>query len=289
MATQDDVTLNAGVNDVGLNANADDVILTTQIDVVTGGKSVLNAGYVIETGGFYRQIANLALETGGRFRISQPFAVEMGGVSQIFNYTFTAEVEVGGRHKIVNAFAVVTGGQFGMPEPFQVVTGGEFPVGVKTIDVVTGGEFAILTGDEDAIQVLLDDFKASAAANPDAVAVTKTPKILTAKVWEEQSVDMTLKFRKADGGLPNITSMQWDLKTLDGGIVNGRDDEVVVNPQPDQPFNLAGDDLVLIDQNNNSEWRDLVVTATYDPENGDPDEQLVETVRFAVCNVGSVT
>lgn len=288
MAT-DNVSLNAGVDNAALNAGADNVGITVPgILVETGGSFVIRNAYEVETGGFYRLVENFLVELSGQYIIRNKMVVQARGESEILGFTFSGEDLLTGECRIFNVFNVEAHGSWDILGSFALALIGQYDIGIKRVIVETTGQYDILTGNEQAKFTNLEDFKVSVGPNPDVIAVPKFPKIITAKVWEEQSFDITLKFRKEDGTVPAIKTMTWDLKTLGGVIINGRDDVVVVAPTADQDFALAGDDLVLLNQNNEHEWRDLEVTATYDPENGQPDATLVETVRFAVFNVGSV-
>jgi len=86
-----------------------------------------------------------------------------------------------------------------------------------------------------------------------------------------------------NGAAVTPESVTWSLMTLDGTIINSRED-VVIAPASYLEIWLSGDDLAILDETNPYELRKILVEAVYD--NGAEDVPLKDEGQFSVENIG---
>jgi len=259
------ITINNGSDNVTLNNNVDNVTLPVAISVIlqSSGVSIINNGFNSE---YY-----------GKHTVLTPFLLQHVGDYSVQSFT---RYRMGKTHF----------GEYGIASNFIQDHQGSYDIAIKRIAMESIGSFALLDGSEESIAAQLSEVSACAAVNPDTTTNIVLPRILTLKVWEEQSVNIELQFRKIpdNGTLPEIKTMTWTLQSLDGQILNSRKEVTIVSPYANQIIGLNGDDLQLLEQANEFEWRELIVTATYDPETETIAPTLTEVIRFAVYNVNSI-
>lgn len=82
-------------------------------------------------------------------------------------------------------------------------------------------------------------------------------------------------------------SITWSLCNEAGKIINSLQDEAIVTPASAVTIVLSGNDLQILDENNNFEIRYLEISAVYDSDIGS-DLPLKDSAQFKVLNLKSI-
>jgi len=110
---------------------------------------------------------------------------------------------------------------------------------------------------------------------------------LTTTAAEKSTYIITVTFKDEDGNLEAPTSADWTLTTVDGTVVNSRENIPISAPSSTENIILSGDDLALL-EGDRLEERILAIEAVYDSVLGN-DLPLKQAIRFHVMNLKAVS
>lgn len=91
------------------------------------------------------------------------------------------------------------------------------------------------------------------------------PMILTGRANEGGSVGMKIIIVDEDGDDLIPTAATWTLTTLDGTVINSRQDVAITPLAAEMTVLMSGDDLQILDQSNEYELRLFTFEGEYDP------------------------
>jgi len=112
--------------------------------------------------------------------------------------------------------------------------------------------------------------------------------IMPQQVLQESSAKVTAAFKDTDSqDAVTPISATWSLMALDGTIINSRSNVAISSPTSSEEIWLTGDDLQLLDNNNEYELRKFLLQATYN--NGASVVPLTAEGQFSVYNVTGVS
>lgn len=97
---------------------------------------------------------------------------------------------------------------------------------------------------------------------------------------------ITAAFIDEDGAAVVPSSISWTLQDVSGNIINNRT-SVSVTPASTITIVLAGNDLALLDQKNDSELRRIIITAAYTSSLGSG-LPLSDSYEFRVLNTNAI-
>jgi len=113
------------------------------------------------------------------------------------------------------------------------------------------------------------------------------PSKLTSYAVEKSTFAVVCAFTDEDGSAVTPDSVTWSLVDDSGTVVNSLQDQAET-PDTSVTIVLSGDDLQLLDQDNDYETRYLEVSAVVDTDLGD-DLPLKDRAEFKVINLQSIT
>jgi len=114
------------------------------------------------------------------------------------------------------------------------------------------------------------------------------PTQLTDYAVEKSTFAVQAAFTDEDDDAVVPDSITWSLCDPDGTIINSRQDVSVSSPASTTTIVLSGDDLQLLDQDNDYETRYLEISAVYDSDIGQ-NLPLNDRAEFRVINLKSIT
>jgi hypothetical protein len=104
---------------------------------------------------------------------------------------------------------------------------------------------------------------------------------------EKSTFVVTAAFADEDGAAVTPSSITWRLESDSGATINSRSAVVVTSPAASINIVLSGDDLSLINQENDSEIRRLIIIAFYTSSLG-AGLPLSDSYEFRVLNTNAL-